>query len=382
MHNLYFPWIRIIIFFGIISGIIYSARFFEEPDFELREADFAELVDFHKEHVEIEYKVNGTNRKFGNLLASQPFFHPLDFYSEENYYKSLEPMLIRAKEEKILDSKSLMIFPEHVGSGLVLVGEKRPAYFSSNVKDAVRFLKTSRKLEIAEIVGKCDPTKCKEIDKEIGAILRLKKDLIAEIYNNTFSKLADDYSVSIIAGSIMLPSPSIVKGVLVAGDGAIENVSVVYLPNGKASTLIKKVHLNEWEKTIAVPGDLNQDFVVSVPAWKVAVLIGNDSFYESLYKKFYSTKIDGIVSPASGLGNIFHGLADSQVDGLQDQDVWIRYSIGKFIQQSRGKEAVQVFWKGVGWDLDPKGLTYTNREFDSISVAEDKPGPKLLNLYF
>jgi predicted amidohydrolase len=373
MHSLYFPWIRILFFILILSGSVYSVHFLDPtpPNLDLQPEDFQEYSKLRTTYnSNTEYTVNGTNRNFGNLVGCEPFFLPLDFYSAENFKTALEPVLKKAEENKALDRKTVVIFPEHVGTGLILLGEKKPAFYSKSIEDVRKYLAEQHNEDGIS----------KEID--LKYIIYKKKDRIALAYNKTFSELATQYSVNIIAGSILLPNPRIEKGVLVAGEGDIYNVSVTYLANGKAiEPLIKKVHLETWEEEVAVPGNPNQDFIVSVPSWKVGLAIGRDSFYETIPKAIGGKKIDGLVSPASSFRKLVYDLGED-ITSLQDPDIWIRYSIGKLLPETKAKVSIQVFWNGEGWDLEPDVESYSFQEIQGLQRSGRKKSAKVLNLYF
>ncbi len=94
MHNLYFPWIRFIIF-ALLVSFPFAARqlfqteisiplpskpFFEPEDLSLKESDLQEYDLANKQRSnEIEYILNGSDRKLGNLIAIEPSFLSLDF---------------------------------------------------------------------------------------------------------------------------------------------------------------------------------------------------------------------------------------------------------------------------------------------------------------
>jgi hypothetical protein len=207
------------------------------------------------------------------------------------------------------------------------------------------------------------------------------------------STLARKYNVSILAGTIILPNPKLDRGELIPGDGDLVNVAVTYLPSGKATgPLVEKVHLTDWEKSFLKEGKPNQDFIVSVPGWKVGVAIGQDSFFPTVYKSIGSSKIDGMVSPAAHLENWEDAPSTNLLEEWKSQsldyksqepaDLWLNQSLTKRIQSTRGKEAVQVFLKGKGWGLESFGESYTNHEFDQIDRPKKNGKPKILNLYF
>jgi hypothetical protein len=397
MHNLYFPWIRFIIF-ALLVSFPFAARqlfqteisiplpskpFFEPEDLSLKESDFQEYDLASKQRSnEIEYILNGSDRKLGNLIAIEPSFLSLDFYSEENFKNSLIPLFEKAKKENAIDRKTIIILPEHIGTGLYFLNENRSIYFS-NIDIVIGNLKQIHKEFIEKFKISCKETECKTKDVELEAIVYEKKDQVAEIYHRTFSELAKEYSVTIIAGSILLPNPKIEKGNLISDKGPIFNVSLSYLPNGKIiNQIIKKVHLNEMEKNFIQPGEVNQDLVISVPGWKVGVLLGIDSFYSSMYAQISKTKVDGIVSPSSSFFEEKVLDEKSQTIDLQESEDWYRYSIKERFLETKAKVALQLFWKGKFGDIKNTILSFSTREGAPIQQTSQSNSPKILNLYF
>ena len=116
MHNLYFPWIRIIIFSILFSIPFFTRDFFKieisipfpfpsksyfpVENLSVKESDLQEYEIASKERSSnIEYTINGSNRKLGNLIAIEPNFLALDFYSAENFNNSLKPLFEKSKNE-------------------------------------------------------------------------------------------------------------------------------------------------------------------------------------------------------------------------------------------------------------------------------------------
>lgn len=383
MHNLYFPWIRIILFIGIGVGAIYSTQFFnpKEIQLEFTEEDLS-AYESKREilNSNIQYFVNGENRRYGNLVGIEPHFLPMDFYSKENFLKAIEPLMEKARQEGALDSRTLVLFPEHVGTGLVLLGEKRPVFVGESWKDSLDFFLSESQYKPESSISQEDEN---FRQKRLQELFITKREEILSVYHETFSYLAKKYKVSINAGSIVLPEPKVYRGKITTEEGTLFNTSFTYLANGNPiDKMIKKVNLSEWEKGWIESGGMKQEFIIKVPAWRVSVLLGEDSLYDSVYTAIRGQKMDGVISPSSGFTVPNWDELGKDAKGKKTEDLWIQYGVNSRQGATMGKDNLQIFWKGEAWGLKITGESYTNRGGKNLQRSGQKDAPKVLNLYF
>lgn len=408
MHNLYFPYIRIILMIILFYGLYLLSFQRQKVEFLIENPEVTEkdLEEYQLERVKwnqnIQYLKNGENRYYGNLLGMEPYFLPLDFYSEENFYNSLKPLFEKAQLEKAIDRKTLVVLPEHTGTGLVLLGEKKYVFEAKSMEQLLDLLyqefeknknfqnqilpfiqdefqeklKNKKRKELTEI----------EFIQFIQAVFRFKSPTMAKAYNSVFSRLAKEYNVSILAGSIVLENPDIVQGNLVSSSGDLYNVSVAFIGNGTCvRPLFKKSVLSEWEEGILQPGKRDQEKILRVPAWTVGVFLSEESQEEEFYKKIgNSQKLDGIVSPASAFQIFKTKPNTNKYLEIQNefQSTWDRKGIHYWIQNTRAKDHIQVFWKGELWNIIPLGESYTYRSLETKVKSGKEWGPKILNIYY
>ncbi|TGL51671.1 hydrolase, carbon-nitrogen family protein [Leptospira kemamanensis] len=383
MHNLYVPPYKILIFI-VLFGIGYgSATYLKDlesfqptPKIEAPKSDFSFNFDFKfdfnfskpevdeeiqkpiKTWNEVTIQTNGADRKYGNLVGIQLVLKPEDYVKEEWWKERIEETLIKGKSSGIFDRKTIVIFPEHIGSGLIFLNEKS------------RFLNSDSLAEALKTKGE---------NFKLTDLILAKSELMAEVYVRTFSSLAKDFNVPILGGTIVLPNPKIVKGNLVLDSkGPLYNVAIPFSADGKLmEPLVKKTILSEEEQKVYSPGETNQDRIWIVPGWKVAILIGQDVFESYLYSRLTGKPIDGIISPAS----VYPDMKWSGLD-LTDVNVWKREGMAKYIKSTRAQDLVQVFLSGHLFENHWNGKTFNLRDFTFEDQVISVENPTILNLYF
>ncbi|TGL08196.1 hydrolase, carbon-nitrogen family protein [Leptospira bouyouniensis] len=383
MHNLYVPPHKILLFillFGIGFG---SATYLKEhestvpiPKLEMPKTDFSFNFDFNlnfdfskpevdeeiqkpnKTWNEVSIQTNGTDRKYGNLVGIQLVLKPEDYVKEEWWKERIEETLIQGKKSGIFDRKTIVIFPEHLGSGLIFLNEKSKFLNSDSLSDAL---------------------KTKGDNFTLNDLLLSKANMMADVYVRTFSSLAKDYNVPILGGTIVLPNPKIVKGNLVLDStGPLYNVAIPFSADGKLmEPIVKKSILSEEEQKVYAAGDINQDRIWIVPGWKVAVFIGQEVFDSSIYSRLTGKAIDGLISPSA----VFPNMKWSGKD-LSDMNVWKQDGMSKYIKTTRAQDLVQVFLSGHLFENHWNGKTFNLRDFTFEDEVISVESPTILNLYF
>lgn len=379
MHNLYVPPYKILLFIILFGFGFFSASILKDdqttlPKFDIPKPDFSfdfkidlniskpevdeEITKPTKSWNDVSIQTNGTDRKYGNLVGIQLVLQPEDFVKEEWWRERIEETLNKAKSSAIFDRKTIVILPEHTGTGLIFLEEKS------------RFINADS-LEIA--------LKTKGETFSLSDLFYLKAEKMADVYVRTFSELAKQYNVPILAGTIILPNPKIVKGSLVLDSkGPLFNVAIPFSADGKLmDPLVKKSLLTEEELKILSPGETTQDRVWVVPGWKVAILIGQEVFDINIYNRLVGKPIDGLISPSASYPNMKWQSID-----LEDSNVWKTEGIPKFIKSTKAQDLVQVFLAGHLYGQQWKGKTFNLRDFTNEDQVRSVESPTILNLYF
>ena len=106
----------------------------------------------------------GTPADRGNLLGIQPELFPTDYQSPERLHRKLAAYLQQARDQGLLNDKTVVVLPEHVGTWLMVSGEKDELYQASTLKEAMNWLAVSNPLKFAKRVdqrrGRQPPGRC------------------------------------------------------------------------------------------------------------------------------------------------------------------------------------------------------------------------------
>jgi predicted amidohydrolase len=394
MHNLYVPPSRILFFIFLLAVTGFSARALQRsdfpiPKFEIKIPETIETVEADVIRPDITWssipiKTNGTDRKYGNIVSMQVYLRTEDFARAEWWAERMEELIRAGKTANIFDRKTIIIFPEHIGTGLVLLDEKESVFDSEDWQKGMDKLVSKHETELVPFLASS-----KKPASKWEAAFRFKAQKMADVYQQTFSKLAKEYSVPILAGSIILPSPKVVRGSLVIDiNGPLYNVSVPFSADGKAmDPLIRKTLITDFEAQILDAGEVAQERTWIVPGWKVGIFIGQEVFNTALYTKLAGRPLDGIVSPAVSFPSFEKEklktfINDPSSESLTENEVWEKHGLTKNIKITRAIESVQVFLHGSFFGTKTGGRTYNVRDFINFDSVDSDSDPRILNLYF
>src|SRR5690606_4540632 len=227
------------------------------------------------------------------------------------------------------------------------------------------------------------------------ALFRMKAEQMAADYQGLFGGLAESFGVTLVAGSILLPEPSVVEGVLQPGDGPLYNVSLVFgadgLPIGQPQ---RKAYPIADEASFTAAASSQALRVVDTPAGRLGVLICADSWYPQSYATLAAQGVELLAVPAFLTGNghwrqpwqgytTFAGTpadVDSQAGELSEGDAWLRHALPGRLASTPARAGLTVFLRGQLWDLGSDGQSLAV-ERDGHHQLDAGRGARLLNLW-
>ena len=338
----------------------------------------------------------GVDTRRGNLLGVQPFMVPADYVSGEAFYAKIGGYLDAVDQRGWLNEKTVVVLPEYVGTWLVAVGEKRRVHQAESIERAMRALVLSNLFSFLKALpfAKAEGADSKHPQAKY-ALFRMKGVRMAKIYHNVFSRLAREHAVTIVAGSIVLPSPEVVSGKLTVGAGPLYNVSVVYKPDGAAyEDIVRKAFPIEAELAFTARASVSELPVFDTPAGRLGVLICADSWYPSPYEMLKAKQADFVVVPSylspSGIWEQpwrgYDGApAPSDVDArdvntLTEGEAWLKYALAGRLADAGIEQGINVFLRGDLWDLGSDGHTIMVKA-GMVTEANHVAGAAVVNFW-
>ncbi|EXF94521.1 carbon-nitrogen hydrolase [Pseudomonas fluorescens HK44] len=325
----------------------------------------------------------------GNLLGIQPELFPTDYQSPEHLHRKLAAYLQQAREQGLLNEKTIVVLPEHIGTWLMVSGEKDELYQASTLDEAMNWLAVSNPLSFlrALISAKGDS----RLD---DAHLRMKAKSMARQYQALFGGLANEFGITLVAGSIVLPDPSVSDGILKIGRGALYNSSLVFgrdgLPIGQPQRQLNPAFDQRGYIQPSTDQVIN---VIDTPAGRLGVLIGNDSWYPDNYRKLNDQGAQLIAVPAFVIGrNTWDkpwrgdkkpstpSAIGLEPGSLSEGQVWHRLTLTSQRPVSRANAGISVFLRGQFWDLGSAGQSFLVSNGQHFADREAH-GARLLNIW-
>ncbi|WOX06181.1 carbon-nitrogen hydrolase family protein [Microbulbifer pacificus] len=296
-----------------------------------------------------------------NLVSIQPYLTPDDYASAERLQRKLHEYLQRARDAGLLSAKSLVVFPEHIGTWLVAEGESFMVFSSRRTDTALFWSALGNLPQFARLLMEETAT-----DPFAAALFKSKSAEMAGQYQQIFSGLAREFGVTLVAGSIVLPDPKIEDNRISLRPGPLYNNSFVFYADGGVAGPVRKNYPIDSEQPFIQPGDRDLP-IFQTPLGRLAVLICADSWYPYSWQQIASADIVAVPSFSSPSGIWqkpwagYNGAAtpidvDRQDIGrLSEGEAWLKYALA-----GRGghiRAGINTFLRGDLWDLGDDGRT-------------------------
>jgi predicted amidohydrolase len=297
----------------------------------------------------------------GNLLGVQPLLRAADYASTDTLIVRLRQYIEFAAHKGWLNSRTVVVWPEYVGTWLVAAGEWPGVYQARRLNQAMLLLAARHPLSLAR-----QWLSAREQDRIAAGLFRLKALDMARQYQAVFSSLARQYRVTMVAGSILLPSPEVRNGHVMAGSGPIQSVSAVFGPDGTAApSLVSKVIPTVEELPFVTPAPVERLPAFDTPAGRLGVLICADSWYPAPYQQLKRQGVALVVVPSSittpGLWDrpwrgyngapIPADVDHSDVGHLTEGQAWRKYALAGRIASAGATHGMNVFLHSRLWDI-------------------------------
>ena len=321
----------------------------------------------------------------GNLLGIEPVLYPGDYQNLTRLHRKLAAYLEQARVQGLVNERTVVVLPEHIGTWLWARGEKREMYQVTNLREATQWLELSNPLRygLAMYAAEGD-------DRRADAHLRMKAGQMAEDYQKLFGGLAKEFGVTLVAGSIVLPAPYVKQGVLHAGNGPLYNSSVVFAGDGSLLGQPQRQQYPDSETRRFIHDGRQQPLqVLQTPAGRLGVLVGSDSWYPENHQQLTQQSVQLIANPVflSGKGSWEapwrgnrHQDAAAELalkrGEVSEQNAWQR------LTQAAGEDvsSMSVFMRGQFWEQASDGQGFAHQS-GQLLAGNPSHGARLLNLW-
>lgn len=213
-----------------------------------------------------------------DLIAVQPWVTLEDYASAHAFERKLDALerkIIEARRESGGDAEALVVFPEMIGSFLMLAGE--PPSGARTVDGAIARAALRHARDVARTMVRA------RIASPARAVLATLAHRALRIYVDAFGRLARRLGAHVVAGSALLPDvPFDAPPGAPARSGRVFNTSYLFGPDGRILAETRKVNLvPSLETDLGItPGRVENVGVVTVGRERVSTLICYDGFSE------------------------------------------------------------------------------------------------------
>lgn len=312
-------------------------------------------------------EINPSDSLNRSIIGIQPYMLATDYFSQPLFKEKMGMYLQEAKKHDFFKKKSVVLFPEYIGTWLVLEGEKHALASQKTLNQAMTILVISNLFELATAL----PFVGQAQDLAAAAIFKMKARKMAKSYFQTFSELAKEYQIHIVAGSIVLPGPRVEDGLLVIDQKKpLNNVSFVFGPDGKivGAPIIKAFPIAS-ERPFVAESDPKMIPTFDLPIGKTSVLICADSWFPEAYHTAKNEEAEVILVPSycTGDGSMDqvwkgysgypapNGTALEDINRLSEAQAWEKYALPGRINSTPAQVGMNVFLRGELWELGTDG---------------------------
>ena len=347
-------------------------------------------VDVHL-HIDTVYEMN-TDAGKGNAVGVSPYMTPQDYASPQHFMSKLDGYMQAAQVRGWLTPRTVVVFPEYIGTWLVAEGEKRSMLESESVAEAMAvFIGSNFFSYLRDWFTAPDEAE----DKVSHSVFSSKGVPMARTYRQVFGDLAKKYGVSIVAGSILLPNPVMEKGRIRIRMGPLYNVSAVFNPDGSIQPrLVRKSHPVAEEQPFVASGDAGDIPVFDLAAGRTAVMVCADAWFPESHQTLKGGIVDLVAVPSYTQGDSamrgpwmgYSGFPmptdvdDSDSGRLTLQQAWLKYAIPGRVRNTSVRNAISVSLRGRLWDLGSDGVS-VGWAGDSLYLEPERKGASVVNLH-
>lgn len=303
------------------------------------------------------------SRSDANLIAIEPVMRVEDYASADAFHARLADYLDAAREAGVLTPQTIAVFPEHIGTWLVAANAPRGVYRARTVDGAMTALIAANPLPYGgSLLASSEP------DRAAAAIFRMRSADMAAGYQAAFSALAEEFGITIVAGSVVLAGGRIEDGaILTDADGPLENISAVFAPDGSVhGALVRKAYPIPSEAGFTAAASLDDYPVFDTPAGRLGVLICADSWHPDVYAALGDAEllaVPAFLQPGDVWDAPWGGYVTPWPDDvprgdagrLTEGEAWQTHALAGRLASTSARAGITAFLGGSLWDMGSDG---------------------------
>jgi len=333
----------------------------------------------------------GKDQELGNIVAIQPYVEADDYATTWDLGVKLEDHVRAAQAAGWLGPQTVLVFPESIGTFLFAVDEGTALYRVRSQDDALDRLWWDNLWDFASrypfVAGR---------DRRWHWLFNHKAPRMVRAYQGIFSRLARNFHVTIVAGSIVLPEPSVEAGALRLGTSRkLQHISLVFDPEGKLmGSPAREIYVPSARQPFIERGTTDELTVYATPAGKLGVLVGADSFYPRCYEVLRDQKAEIVVAVSalprraswdrkwSGYDGFPapNEFARDDAGNISEHEARLKYGLPGLLRFTQAKIGVDVYLHGQLWDVGFDGQTLVVRG-QAIESGPLVDGPAMTNVW-
>jgi hypothetical protein len=309
----------------------------------------------------------GVDSGKGNLVGISPYMVPQDYASVAHVKAKLDGYLQVAQLRGWLHPNTTVLFPEYIGTWLVVAGEKQSVFNAATVDEAMTTYVSSN---IFSFLRNWFMAPDEATDKVRHSVFASKAEKMARMYKDVFSSLASKYKVTIVAGSILLQNPSVSGQQIRIQNGPLYNVTAVFNPDGslQPELAFKAFPIGDEQPFLAsklVSGLPAYD----LPAGRTSVAICADAWFPDTYQSMRNKRgrimlVPSYTQPDQSMGRPWAGYSGypsppdvdtTDIGKISLREAWMKYTLPGRLRGAGADYGLLVTLRGKLWNLGTDG---------------------------
>lgn len=322
-----------------------------------------------------------------NVICIQTNLSQLDYQTEESFYRVIRSYLINLRDNGHFRVGTVVCFPEYIGTWLVFLNESRFVFSAKSLSSAIRRVAIRNIFPLLSIQFREKFKNCFS-----DSFFRLKSSTILNVYQNTFSELAKEFGITIVAGSVVLPAPSLQHRKLsIDKSGPLLNVSCSWNSAGEIINVTIKVSPTAAELKFTKGGQLTDLKATETSAGRLGIIICGDGWDQQTYEHYHQQQVDAFIVLAYVPSDVeWHGpwkgysgkqvapdVTLSDIGKISEYEAWKKYCVSR--AKRYDKPTIVFFNRSQLWNFGSHGHPFVLDKGEIIECPTELNGAAIIS---